>query len=147
MSNLTGSALPVAVPTDGGDPAAFYAGFTGAFAAALSGDRVQVWTTDDATERRLHAVLRGAMRFVDANQPLIGSENATAPSLVVRTWPQTFVALRGGVMSPPIAVVTYEGIDPADVAALLTDRLDRRVNPEWMCWLEVCKKKSSAFIQ
>ncbi len=123
MSDTT-AAMPVAVPPDGTDPTTYYAGFTNNFDASLiPGDGLRFWTTDDATLRKVHGILRGAMRYVDTGEVLVGDELATAPSLLVKTWPTDFLVLRDGLLSPPIATITYEGVDASDVQSALEERI------------------------
>lgn len=122
MADTTAS-FPIAVPPDESDPATLYASFSGAFDAELSETGLRFWTTDDATLRQVYSILRGAMRFVDTGETLVGSELATSPSLVVKTWPTTFLELRNGLVTPPISVISYEGLETADIEAALSARI------------------------
>lgn len=114
--------MPMAVPPEGDDPAAFYASFNGMLqVVSAPGDALAVRVAADPKFARLHAPLKAAMRFLPAGVPVNGS-TADADTLVLQTWPIGLLALKTALSITPPSEIRFGNVDVAEVRAAAAAR-------------------------
>jgi hypothetical protein len=102
-------AMPVAVVPASTDAAAFYATFTGKVAVTPGADGLVIDLGSDPAVMRLYAPLKAAMRYVPADN-----------SVLLETWPASYVSLRDQFSSPVPTRITFRGVDAQAVRDAVT---------------------------
>jgi hypothetical protein len=119
MAN-TEFSMPMAVPPNGVDPLAFYATFAGRLLASwMPATGLEIWVAADIAVARLHAPIKAAMRFVPAGTP-VGGAPTTEHTIVLQTWPVSYVAIQDALASTVPSEIHMENIDPAAVRQAVT---------------------------
>ena len=109
--------MPMAVPQQGEDPAAFYASFADMMQIVWTpGDDFVVRVASDSVFARLHAPLKAAMRFLPAGVVVDSSEVYT-DTLVLQTWPIGLFAVRALLSVPLPSEIRFGNVDVAAVRA------------------------------
>jgi hypothetical protein len=112
-------AMPVAVAPEGADAAAFYATFTGKVAVTAGATGLVIDLGSDPAVMRLHAPLKAAMRYVAAGQ-VVDGQSIAADSVLLETWPASYLVLRDQFSCPVPTRITFGGVDAQAVRDAVT---------------------------
>lgn len=112
--------MPLAVPPTGADLTVFYATFAGRLTASWSpATGLTVWVAADASIARLYAPLKAAMRFLPVGT-LVSGNPTTTNTIVLQTWPASYVAVQEALQSAVPSEIQMENVDPAAVRTAVT---------------------------
>lgn len=119
-------AMPVGLPGEGDDPAAFFTDLSGKLEASVSGDVISVWTDPAAEYSGIYPMIKSAAWYVKAGNPgADGTTPVSADTLYCKTWLWEYIDLSasaGGGSALP-AVIAYSGLEEAQVQADVTAEL------------------------
>jgi hypothetical protein len=106
--------MPLAVPPEGADPSSFYASFANKLTSSWSPTTgLEVWLAAEPEIGGLYAPIKSALRFAPAGTLLRGTVLST-DTLVLTTWPTTYVDLKNVMDSIPTEIL-MENVDTNSV--------------------------------
>jgi hypothetical protein len=118
--SLTDLQMPIAAVPDGGDTVAVYGTFTGNISATWTpADGINIWLAANGDIPALYAPIAAAMRFV-ASGAALGSGTADSDTLLLRTWPTAYVALREVLGSFLPAEIRFGNVDATALHTIIT---------------------------
>ena len=112
--------MPLAVVPVGTDPATYYASFSGKLTPSWSpSEGLVVWVAAENEISGLYAPIKAAMRFAPAGTT-IGDTTLATDSILLQTWPTTYITLKRAFPSPVPSEIRIENVDAAVVRTMVS---------------------------